>query len=170
MIEVRQAQPLDSAAVFEILHEVSAWLDAGGMPMWVRDELARETIEADVRSGACYVAAVDGVVAGTIKFQLTDTEFWPDLPAAHGSAFVHRLAVRRAFAKQGVSTALLAWAADRARSLGRTGLRLDCDAHRPGLRALYERFGFRLHSYRQVGPYYVARYELPLRQPATEEA
>ena len=42
-------------------------------------------------------------------------------------------------------------------------LRLDCDNERSRLRALYERFGFRLHSVRQVGAYFVARYELPLR-------
>jgi len=33
------------------------------------------------------------------------------------------------------------------------------------LRAFYERFGFRLHSYRQVGSYYVSRYELQILQP-----
>lgn len=70
--------------------------------------------------------------------------------------------VRRAFKGQGVSTALLEWAAGQARSLGRRWLRLDCDADRPKVRAVYERFGFRLHSYRQVGSYYVARYELPV--------
>jgi GNAT superfamily N-acetyltransferase len=78
---------------------------------------------------------------------------------------VHRLAVRRAFAGQGVSVALLEWTVDRARTLGKRYLRLDCDADRPRLRALYERFGFRLHSYRQVGSYYVARYELQILQP-----
>jgi len=28
--------------------------------------------------------------------------------------------------------------------------------------ALYEGFGFQFHSFRQVGPYYVARYTYPL--------
>ena len=42
-------------------------------------------------------------------------------------------------------------------------LRLDCDSHRLKLRALYERFGFTLHSFRQVGPYHVARYEYRVR-------
>ena len=79
--------------------------------------------------------------------------------------FVHRLAVRRSHAGQGVSTALLQWAVDRARALGKRYLRLDCDADRPRLRTLYERFGFRLHSYRQVGAYFVSRYELQILQP-----
>ncbi|MNC95693.1 hypothetical protein D3C83_128760 [compost metagenome] len=61
-----------------------------------------------------------------------------------------------------MSAAWRGWAAGHARSLGRRWLRRDCDADRPKVRALYERFGFRLHSYRQVGSYYVARYELPV--------
>jgi GNAT superfamily N-acetyltransferase len=72
---------------------------------------------------------------------------------------VHRLVVRRAFKGHGVARALLEWAVTHARAHGRGLLRLDCDANRPKLRALYESCGFRLHSYRQVGSYYVSRYE-----------
>jgi ribosomal protein S18 acetylase RimI-like enzyme len=61
-----------------------------------------------------------------------------------------------------VSTALIQWAVSHARSLGRSYLRLDTDASRPKLRELYERFGFQFHSFREVGPYYVARYLYPL--------
>jgi GNAT superfamily N-acetyltransferase len=75
------------------------------------------------------------------------------------SAFVHRMAVRREYAGGAVSTALLTWAVDRTRALGRRYLRLDCDASRPKLRLVYERFGFQYHSDRHVGPYHVARYE-----------
>ena len=62
----------------------------------------------------------------------------------------------------GVAKALLEWAVGHARAQGRPLLRLDCDADRPKLRGLYESCGFRLHSYRQVGPYYVSRYEKPV--------
>jgi len=103
-------------------------------------------------------------VAGAMRFQLEDRLFWPDLNDAE-SAFVHRLAVRRACAGHGISTALLEWAVHRARSLDKQYLRLDCDAERSRLRAFYEGFGFRLHSYRQVGSYYVSRYQLQILQP-----
>jgi GNAT superfamily N-acetyltransferase len=93
-----------------------------------------------------------------MKFQLDDPLFWPD--ASQGeAAYVHRLAVRRRYAGSGLSTELLRWAVDRTRALGRLYLRLDCAASRPRLRAIYERFGFRYHSDRQVGPYLVSRYE-----------
>ena len=69
------------------------------------------------------------------------------------------------FKGRGVSQALLAWAVNRAREAGRDALRLDCDADRVKLRALYEAFGFTFHSHRQVGPYYVSRYEYLLDGP-----
>ena len=89
-------------------------------------------------------------------------ELSPERIATDVAAFVHRLAVRRACAGGQLSALLLRWAAQRAMSLGRRFLRLDCEASRPRLRSVYERCGFQHHSDRQVGPYFVSRYELPL--------
>src|SRR5262245_612332 len=140
--------PSDAAEVANILEEASRWVETRGKAMWVSGELNRELIAAEVVGGAYYVATVDDRAAGVVRFQLDDQEFWPDLPDDQQNAFVHRLAVRREFAKRGVAQALLAWSADHARELGRTTLRLDCDINRMGLRRLYEQFGFRYHSER----------------------
>lgn len=161
-IRIRQATPEDAPAVAAILTEAAKWVEQlDGTTMWVEDELVESRIGSEVDAGLFHVAECGGEMAGTLKFQLDDQLFWPDL-APDDSAFIHRLAVRRNHAGRGVSTALLEWAADHARSLGRRYLRLDCDAERARLRRVYERFGFRFHSFRQVGSYYVARYELDL--------
>ncbi|NOT28550.1 MAG: GNAT family N-acetyltransferase [Acidobacteria bacterium] len=161
-ITIRKAAPGDVADVAGILSEAAQWLERAGMGMWRADELTRERVSKDVNDGLFYLAEV-GQLVGTLKFQLSDVEIWPDVPDGD-SAFVHRLAVRRAFAGQGVSTAMLTWAATRAAEVNRHLLRLDCEASRARLRAVYERFGFRHHSDRQVGPYFVSRYELDVRQ------
>jgi GNAT superfamily N-acetyltransferase len=134
-----------------------------GEVMWDTGELAPQRIATEVAAGQSYIAMADGEPAGAIRFQLEDTLFWPDLPSDHTAAFVHRLVVGRRYKGQGISRALLQWAVDHARALGRSDLRLDCDKSRPKLMALYERFGFQLHSFRQVGPYHVARYVYPLK-------
>jgi GNAT superfamily N-acetyltransferase len=126
--------------------------------MWRDDELLPSRIAADVETGLFHVAECAEEVAGVVKFQLEDALFWPDVPPAE-SAFVHRLAVRRRFAGGDISTALLKWAVEEAGAHQRRYLRLDCEASRSKLRAVYERFGFRHHSDRQVGPYFVSRYE-----------
>ena len=164
-IAVRQATPAEAPAVDALLREASRWVDALGVVMWDEGELDPVAIARDVDAGQFFVADVDGVLAGTIRFQVEDRLFWPDIEQGD-SAFVHRLVVARAFKGQGISTALLAWSVEHARSLGKRFLRLDCDAERAKLRALYERAGFRFHSYRQVQSYYVARYEYSL-EPRT---
>ena len=153
----------DTPALVETLTEAASWVEQlDGTTMWVEGELEEDRVRSEVEAGLFVVAEVDGRIAGAMRFQLEDRLFWPDLDG-RDSAFVHRLAVRRAYAGHGISTALLHWAVDHARSLGRQWLRLDCDAERSRLRALYERFGFQLNSYRQVGAYYVSRYELEVR-------
>jgi GNAT superfamily N-acetyltransferase len=168
LISIRPAAIQDAGAVSGILCEAARWLQQNGMAMWRDNELAPERLAADVQAGLFFLAEKDGQAAGTIKFQLEDPLFWPDVPQGQ-SAFIHRLAVRRCFAGGVVSSILLAWAVQRARALHRPFLRLDCEASRPRLRAVYERFGFRHHSDKQVGPYFVARYECETAEEAARK-
>jgi GNAT superfamily N-acetyltransferase len=158
IFSVRQATPQDIDKVADILWEAARWLEQSGMPMWRDDELIPSRVAADVDAGLFFIAERDGEAAGVVKFQLEDRQFWPDMPQNEAS-FVHRLAVRRRFAGGEVSSTMLSWAVQRARSIGRHYLRLDCEASRQKLRAIYEQFGFVHHSDRQVGSYYVSRYE-----------
>jgi GNAT superfamily N-acetyltransferase len=151
------AEPSEAHLVSEILVEAATWVDQRGVPMWKLDELKPERISAEVAQGLFALAWVEGEAAGTIRFELEDHLFWPDVPNGE-AVYVHRLAVKRRFAGGTVSSALLEWAVQQVRALGRPFLRLDCDASRARLRAVYERFGFRYHSERRVGPYVVARY------------
>jgi GNAT superfamily N-acetyltransferase len=159
---IRQATVEDTTALVATLNEAGEWVhQLDGSIMWVEGELDEHRVRDEAAEGMFVVAEADGAVVGALRFQVEDQLFWPDVDGG-ASAFVHRLAVRRSHAGQGISVALLQWAADRARALGKEFLRLDCDADRTRLRELYERFGFRMHSYRQVGAYYVSRYELRL--------
>lgn len=155
---IRQATQQDTDQVADVLCEAARWLEESGMAMWQGDELMASRVATDVDAGLFFIAACNGKAAGVVKFQLEDRQFWPDVPKGK-SAFVHRLAVRRQFAGGAISSAMLGWAVERARLLHRDYLRLDCEASRLKLRAVYERFGFVHHSDRQAGPYYVSRYE-----------
>jgi GNAT superfamily N-acetyltransferase len=164
MIEMKQATLVDLDTVSSILKEAADWLRTTGRPMWRDDELDPDRIDKDVAAGSFYLAYYAGVPAGTIRFQLEDARFWPDL-TRNDAAYVHRIAVKRQFGGKGVSTKMLAWAVNKAASLGRSYLRLDCEADRQPLRTIYERFGFRFHSYLDVGPYHLSRYEYVIERP-----
>lgn len=131
--------------------------------MWRPDELDPGQIANDVRVGSYFVAVDSGQAVAALKFQLEDELFWPDL-APGDSAFLHRFVVARTHTGRGISTAMLRWAVERARSLNKSYLRLDCEAHRDKLRAMYESFGFRHRDDRQVGRFFVSRYEYVISQ------
>lgn len=160
-VAIRGAASADVATVSSILREAASWLDARGDCMWRMSELAEDAIRAEVSAALFWIASIDSEAAGVVRFQSDDPLMWPDAKRDE-AAYVHRLAVRRQFAGGEVSHALLDFASERTRSLGRPRLRLDCDATRPRLRAVYERYGFTHHSDHRVGPYLVARYELPV--------
>jgi GNAT superfamily N-acetyltransferase len=165
-ITISQARISETDSVTSILREAADWLEERGIPMWHAEELDREQTAAAVAAGYFFLARCGGEAVGTVKFQLQDALFWPDTPTDE-AAYVHRLAVRRAFAGGRLSALLLDWAAERAVSAGKRFLRLDCEAARPRLRAVYERRGFQHHSDRQVGPFFVSRYQLPLSSSST---
>jgi GNAT superfamily N-acetyltransferase len=165
-ITIRQAGADESATVANILQEAADWLTHSDMPLWRDSELEAERIAADVGAGLFFLVEKCGEATGTVKFQLEDAFIWPDI-SEPDAAYVHRLAVRRRYAGTGLSTAILRWAVARTRELGRPYLRLDTDAARPRLRAVYERFGFVHHSDRQAWVYFVARYEYDVRKSAS---
>lgn len=148
--------------VLAVLNEAAQWLAADRRPLWSPSEMGPDSVARDIEQGLFYLAQAGEHTVGIVKFELEDRHFWPEIPLGT-SAYVHKLAVRRAWAKQGVSTELLAFARNRAAKLGRTHLRLDCVADRQGLRDLYEGFGFSLHSVVPIGRTSYARYELDAR-------
>jgi GNAT superfamily N-acetyltransferase len=155
---VRQATLYDLITISDILTEAAEWLEQKNMGLWKEEHISLSAIRQDIESGIFYIAFYEGIAAGMVKFQTEDLVFWPDISQSD-SAFLHRLAVRRKFAGGLVSKRLLQWTVEHSRELGKHFLRLDCVADRPRLRSIYENFGFRHHSDRQVGDYFVARYE-----------
>ncbi|MEJ8675584.1 GNAT family N-acetyltransferase, partial [Chromobacterium amazonense] len=86
---------------------------------------------------------------------------WPPLLASiEWPWFLHRIAVRRKFAGQGVVAAMVRHALDMAAAQGLRYVRLDCDAARPALRAHYLRHGFVHRDDAQAGPWKVSRLEM----------
>ncbi len=159
-MNIQQARPSDAPMIASVLQDAEHWLSGGGRALWPAASIGHERVQQDTSAGLFHVARDGEQIVGVMKFELEDAYFWPEvLPGT--SAFVHKLAIRRAWAKQGVSTALLMYARTRAQQLERAWLRLDCVADRQGLRKLYEGFGFSLHSIVQKGATSFARYELP---------
>jgi GNAT superfamily N-acetyltransferase len=160
-VEIRFAREPESPLVSSILIEAATWAAERCAPIWPIEQLGADAIVADVVAERVVVAIAGADAVGTARLTRDDPECWPD--AVPGVAvYVHRIAIRRAWAGCGLPGMILAWCGKQAHELGCSYLRLDCDANRPKLCKLYEGLGFRFHSERSVGRYTVARYERAL--------
>lgn len=162
---MRPASVEEAAVASDILSEAARWLTARGETLWHLNELTPEQLFPVARQGELFLAYRQGQAVGTLIYQHADPLFWPEVPAGI-SAFVHKVAVRREVAGQGVPAAMLAWAQERARAEGLSFLRLDTDFNRAKLRSFYEGLGFVYVGEKRVTrmgySLHVALYELRL--------
>jgi GNAT superfamily N-acetyltransferase len=163
-MQVRVAQSAESALVAEVLSTAAAKLVERGQSLWSSAEVSEGAVAPHVSSGLYYLGIEEGHVVGVFRFQLQDRAFWPEIPEGT-SAYLHKLAVRPERNGQGLAHGLLAHAARLTRDRGLRFLRLDCLAGRPKLRAVYESFGFRHHSEKQIGTQIFHRFELDVGAP-----
>ena len=83
-----------------VLQDAARWLADGGRALWSGAEVSHERVLQDTSTGLFHVARDGEQFIGVMKFELEDAYFWPEvLPGT--SAFVHKLAVRRTWAKKG---------------------------------------------------------------------
>jgi acetyltransferase (GNAT) family protein len=99
----------DIDTVLEILEEAASWIIEQRLPsVWKPGEFSRETFLEQISRGEVHIGLVDEQPAGTITLQWADRVFWGEqLP---DSGYVHKLAVRRAYAGQKVGLNMLQWA------------------------------------------------------------
>lgn len=161
-IKMKQATAAELGRISGVLTEAAEWLISRGEKLWNLDDLAAEKIAPDVEEGKYWFAEIDNEIAGCIRYQHADPEYWDDVPHKD-SAFVHRVAIGRGFAGCGLANHMIEWAKRKAKKDGKRHLRLDC-ADRPKLRAVYERMGFSYHSVKTRSPYNVIRYEFDLKK------
>ena len=156
---IRHAQAHEAGLVADILSAAAAHIRSKGEIIWDPPEVSEATVAPHVRAGMYHIAIDGEEPVGVFRFQLEDRFFWPEIPEG-SSAFVHKLAVYPG--KQGaeIAQALLAHACELARQHGCAYLRLDCMSGKPRLRAVYERFGFSLHSQKELDGLLFDRFEL----------
>ncbi len=140
-LRIAPAQEKDLDTVLGILDEAAEWLASKGIPGWWRPgSFSREAFLDQIRLGEVYVARLDIEAVGTITLQWTDRVFWKG--ASPDAGYVHKLAVRRAYAGRGLGLEMLEWAARRTSLAGKKFLRLDCGADDHRIRLYYEKAGF----------------------------
>ncbi len=132
----------DQPDVFiSILREVGQWLADNQLTMWALDTLTPDNLFDEYTQGNCYVLYADDTPAATFILQWTDPLYYPDVPAAT-AGFIHKVAIRRAFAGQDLFVPILNFCQQRCLARNVYEIQLETDATRPALLRFYERHGF----------------------------
>ena len=160
--EIHKAENLSDFC--EVLREARQWmLSKGLLEMWDLKNLQPDKMVSYLEGKEALVAKHGNNVAGVIVLQWHDPRFWPEVEQG-SSIFFHRLAVKRAYAGKGASTALLKYVENRASEMGLTHIRFDCSALHAPLKKYYESKGYTNLDRREIDGYPVNRFVKVLGQ------
>jgi len=138
---IRPAAVSEVRDVAELLTEAATYVrDVHELPSWPVPFPEREVRRA-IESEETHVVEQHGQIVATFNLVWDDPKFWG--AQAPDAGYVHKVAVRRAFAHQGIGAYILTWVADRIRREGRHFVRLDCLAANRYLLNYYAGQGFR---------------------------
>jgi GNAT superfamily N-acetyltransferase len=138
-MNVRLAAKEDAPVVAEMLDEATAFVWTKGSDQW-RVPFPHDELRRRLGRGELYIVDVDGEPAATFTLLLDDPFFWGEQPP--DAVYLHKLAVRRAFAGRRLGEWIVEWIVAEAAARGRQYVRLDCQRDLPGIRRYYERLGF----------------------------
>ena len=154
MLTIRETNMQDLDAVMAIIEEARATIAALGIDQWQNGSPNRSMVEEDVALGQSRCIEADGVIVGTFAVILAGEPTYdpiydgawttPDRDSDGRYAYVaiHRVAIAVSSRGQGVSTAMIEYAARFAREQGRIALRIDTHSGNVVMRRMLEKHGF----------------------------
>jgi GNAT superfamily N-acetyltransferase len=120
-----------------------------GSSVW--PEFGDDAILAEVNRGSLFrVIDDEGAPAGIFTVADEDPAIWGTLERG-SHIYLHRIARAPDWSGRGLMDAILSWAIDRCRMLGREGIRIDTWGENAPLISFYESRGFSLAGRRQIG-------------------
>ena len=149
-IRIRLAVQEDMTAIMSVFAQARAAIAALGIDQWQNGYPSEAVLRADIALSQSYVAASEGRVIATFAM-LTDGEptydeifdgEWRTSGGREGYIALHRVAISVASRGKGISTKILEYAKECARSLGRASVRIDTHEGNAVMRRMLEKHGF----------------------------
>ncbi len=144
---VRKAESEDTTDIMRLLVNTAEWLLSKGSSQWsglLRGEDSHNTPEA-ISRGEVFIFKQDAQTAGMVMLlqepSAWDLELWSN-EIAEPSIYLHRLAINRKFAGQGVGKRIMQWVDTEVPTWGTNLIRLDCIANNQVLNTFYSTIGY----------------------------
>lgn len=140
---VKNATENDILMIESILTDVDRWMDRKNFLHWGKENIQWAMLSRDYRIDDFFIAYEEEVPAACMALIDYDPIFWPNIPKGE-SLFLHKIAVKREFARKGYSKELIDYAKETAKLRNIQTIRLDCFQHNIKVRQIYEKQGFEL--------------------------
>ena len=144
-MKIRPSQYRDLPGLMAIFGEARGTIAQLGIDQWQNGYPSEAVITEDIAQGQSYVVEREGMVQGT--FVLVETE--PAYDRIYDGKWkdddyiaIHRVAVKVACRGTGICRAIIGYAADRAKAMGRSALRIDTHQGNIPMRRMLEKNGF----------------------------
>jgi ribosomal protein S18 acetylase RimI-like enzyme len=132
----------------------AAYADAraiqGGQAAILWPEFEDTTIIAEIEGGRLLRVMDGDALVGVFSVAYEDEAIWGERERGE-HIYLHRIARASTYPGRGLMSAVLAWAREHCRVLGRAGLRMDTWASNEALVGFYERLGFHVVGRRRIG-------------------
>lgn len=138
-MHIEPATPADLDAVRAAYAYARELQTAHGMTAW--PVFADASILAEIGEGRLFRVDDGDALAGIFSVAYDDAAIWGARERGE-HIYLHRIARAPGYDGRGLVAAVVGWAEDRRRALGRVGLRMDTWANNDPLIAYYGRFGF----------------------------
>lgn len=149
-MEIRKATAGDLDAMQVLFDEARGTIAALGINQWQNGDPKPETVREDIALGQSYVIMEGDALCGTFAL-MNDSEptydviydgNWKTGNDNKNYQAVHRVAIAVSMRGRGISTAIIDFAAEHARELGRVSLRIDTHEGNVVMRRMLEKHGF----------------------------
>ncbi|WP_435171443.1 GNAT family N-acetyltransferase [Paenibacillus glycanilyticus] len=156
-MEIRSIRESEIDLFIQVLMEGASWIAANKKRMWDEADLQAHSLMEGLTINNFFAAFMDGEIAGVMILQDEDRFFWPEDPEGE-ALYLHKLCIRRKYAKTGLSDRMIGYAKNLAGTSQKRFLKLDCAADRAALRQFYEQHGFALVNERLAMETYPAAF------------
>lgn len=127
-----------------VMKEVAEWGRSQGFRVWLDEWLTPEELLTDeVRPEHFCIGKVNGETACAFILQDSDVGYWGVRPE-NEAVYLHKLCVRRAFAHQDMTKAVVEAIKEECRKRGVKYIRLDTGLDEKVVRKIYLRAGFKI--------------------------
>ena len=140
-LQYRIATKQDVPKIAQILTDCATHFTNRGIVSWGPIPFPEEIVAETVERKETYVVEREDETVATFRLVWSDPTLWGVQPPVAG--YLHKFAVGRRFAHQGIGPSILRWVEDQVAKNGRFFLRLDCQAHNESIITYYIEHGFK---------------------------